>query len=117
MPDVIGAYMPLLLDLDQRLGDRLRAELAQRFDAAWPLPSTAPAAPAYDPRCYWRGPTWVNVNWLLAPVLGEPLRARTLEMVERAGFWEYYHPDTGQGLGGPSFTWSAALCLDLLAAA
>ena len=33
----------------------------------------------------------------------------------RAGCHEYFHPDTGAGLGSPAFSWTAALLLDLLA--
>jgi hypothetical protein len=32
----------------------------------------------------------------------------------RSGFWEYYHPETGQGLGGHTFSW-AAVMLDMIA--
>jgi glycogen debranching enzyme len=65
---------------------------------------------------------WVNVNW--GAVQGfrrhgllEEARAltrQTLELVDRNGFWEYYDPDTGTGLGSEKFSWTAALVLDLL---
>jgi neutral trehalase len=32
----------------------------------------------------------------------------------RPGFWEYYHPLTGQPLGAPYMTWTAAVFLDML---
>jgi hypothetical protein len=35
-------------------------------------------------------------------------------MVEEVGVWEYYNPLTGEGLGSPAFSWTAALTLDLL---
>ena len=38
-----------------------------------------------------------------------------LSLVHRSGHFEYYHPQTGQGLGAPAFSWTAALALDLLA--
>jgi hypothetical protein len=41
--------------------------------------------------------------------------ARTLDLVRRGGFFEYFHPDTGEGLGSASFSWTAALVLDFLA--
>lgn len=63
---------------------------------------------------YWRGPTWVNTNWLLTDALGDDLVARTLELSAREGFREYYDPHTGDGLGATGFTWSAALVLDWL---
>jgi hypothetical protein len=35
-------------------------------------------------------------------------------MLRENGIWEYYDPQTGEGLGSPDFSWSAALALDLL---
>ena len=82
-------------------------------------------APEFDPGRYWRGPTWVNTNWLVIEGLracGEDsaaadLRARTLEVVDRSGFAEYFSALTGEGHGAAEFSWTAALVLDLLARA
>jgi glycogen debranching enzyme len=91
-------------------------------DAPWAVTSTSKSSPAFDPRRYWRGPVWVNVNWFLVRGLersglvaeAEVLRRMTLDLVERSGFAEYYDPRTGEPLGSRSFSWSAALTLDLL---
>ena len=40
---------------------------------------------------------------------------RTLELVDRSGFAEYFSPLTGTGYGAPDFSWTAALTIDLLA--
>ena len=116
--DVIGAYLPLFANLDAPLATRLRAGLQERFRANHPLPSTSPLDPLFEAKRYWRGPTWINTNWLLAddvcgtdPGLGQA----TVDLVRDNGFYEYFDADTGAGLGGESFTWSAALCLDLIA--
>jgi glycogen debranching enzyme len=69
----------------------------------------------------WRGSTWINTNWLLAKGLrthgyddvADSLTAATAEMVERAGFWEYYHPYSGAGQGAQNFGWST-LVVDML---
>ncbi|HEU5060518.1 MAG TPA: hypothetical protein VFU21_28500, partial [Kofleriaceae bacterium] len=74
-------------------------------------------------RRYWRGPTWVNVNWMLVAGLrragaasaADRLAGRTLELVERSGFREYFDPRTGEGCGAEDFAWTAALAIDLLA--
>lgn len=110
--DVIAAYLPLALEgpHSARLQEGLKSYLA----VDWPLPSTSPDAEAFDSRCYWRGPTWVNINWLMAPVLESDIRARTIELVEKQGFREYYDPLTGEGLGAKQFAWTAALILDWL---
>lgn len=81
-------------------------------------------APGFSRRQYWRGPVWVNVNWLLARGLrrhgltapAERLERETLRVVERVGCWEYYDPLNGEGLGSERFSWTAALVLDILAA-
>jgi len=115
--DVIGCYVPLwcrgAVDADKR--GRLLEGLRERYlTSAWPVPSTAPAEPTFDPRRYWRGPTWININWLLVDALGEELAKRTVELVRTSGFREYFHPETGEGLGGEDFMWTAALALDLV---
>jgi hypothetical protein len=66
-------------------------------------------------------PVWVNVNWLLItglenaayPEEVKRLEERTLKLVYENGFWEYYDPLTGQGLGCSQFSWTAAAVLDL----
>jgi hypothetical protein len=45
----------------------------------------------------------------------EDLRASMLRLVHRSGHFEYFHPRTGEGIGAPAFSWTAALSLDLLA--
>jgi glycogen debranching enzyme len=95
----------------------------QRFDAPWPVPTVPLDEPGFEGRRYWRGPTWVNVNWLLAdgleraghPQMARTLAGRTLELVERNGFFEYFDPQRGEGLGSDRFSWTAALVLDILA--
>ena len=67
-------------------------------------------------RC-WRGPSWINTVWLLAPALrrfgyedeAERLLNSCLELVERNGFREYYNPLTGDGLAARRFGWSTLL--------
>ncbi|MDQ3671166.1 MAG: glycoside hydrolase [Actinomycetota bacterium] len=91
-------------------------------EAPWPVTSASKSSPAFDPRRYWRGPVWVNVNWFFIRGLegygllaeADELRRMTLELVSRSGFVEYYDPRTGDPLGVSDFSWSAALTIDLL---
>jgi glycogen debranching enzyme len=81
---------------------------------------TAPAeSPRFEPRRYWRGPVWAIVNWMLADGLtraGESavaarVREDTLKLMDLHGFCEYFDPTDGTGLGGGTFTWTAAIYL------
>jgi glycogen debranching enzyme len=91
-------------------------------EAPWPVTSASKASDAFDPRRYWRGPVWINVNWFLVRGLeqlglsaeAQQLAALTVELVSRSGFVEYYEPTTGEPLGARNFSWSAALTIDLL---
>ncbi|HWG83998.1 MAG TPA: trehalase family glycosidase, partial [Deinococcales bacterium] len=84
------------------------------------VPSTDPESPAFEPKRYWRGPVWAIVNWMIVEGLrayghdglADRVKADTLELLENTGFAEYYHPLTGEGLGGWTFSWTAAIYLD-----
>jgi hypothetical protein len=88
------------------------------------LPSTSPGEPAFEPRTYWRGPVWPIINWLLWHSLSElgysdhadGLRRDSLAQVASGGdFAEYFEPFTGEPLGSPRQSWTAAVTLDWLA--
>jgi hypothetical protein len=38
----------------------------------------------------------------------------SLSLIEASGFAEYYDPLTGEGCGGETFTWTAAMVIDFL---
>ena len=115
-PDVIGAYAPLMLQHAFLGKEEVLQALIKTYSTEYPLPTTAPIHHRFDPRCYWRGPVWVNINWLYHRALEGKmdLASQTLKMVKNEGFYEYYHPHSGVGLGAKDFTWTAALCLDWL---
>ncbi|QKV97863.1 hypothetical protein HUT19_27785 [Streptomyces sp. NA02950] len=85
------------------------------------VPSYDLRGPAFDPSRYWRGPAWFNVNWLLERALrlhgetaaADTLRTTVLEWAAASGFAEYVDPYTGRARGTTSFSWTAALALDL----
>lgn len=76
----------------------------------------------YEGEFYWRGPVWININWYLAQGVrryGEEELAGWIEnsiitLALRHGFYEYYDPDSGRGLGEDKFSWTAALVIDLI---
>lgn len=63
----------------------------------------------HEPR-YWRGPSWDNVTKMLSPYTNccNDLRDITLKLALENGFREYTDPQTGNGLGGHQFGWTAA---------
>ena len=102
--------------LVQRLRDR------SQYWPEYPVPSVPLDAAQFEEVRYWKGPTWVNANWIIVEGLlahGETelaasLRDKTLELVDVAGCYEYFSPITGQGHGATDFSWTAALIIDLL---
>jgi glycogen debranching enzyme len=99
--------------------------LSARFAGAtgYPVPTCDVQSAAFDRSGYWRGPTWVNTNWLVwlgalthrLDAVAELLLGATLRLVRQSGFREYFDPFDGTGRGSHDFSWSAALVLDLLA--
>ncbi len=98
----------------------------KKFGAKHPVPSAPLDSPYFNPKRYWQGPTWINVNWLLIdglkrndqPKEAERLRKATVELVrqnaKKHGFHEYYSPLDAKVAGAPDFSWTAALTIDLL---
>ncbi|WP_111709626.1 amylo-alpha-1,6-glucosidase [Lutibacter citreus] len=87
-----------------------------------------PESERFNPKKYWRGPVWINLNWILYYGLkdygyneiAERVKSDSIELIEKSGFYEYfdarksiYKTDKG-GYGGGNFSWSAALLIDLI---
>lgn len=112
--------------MPQPIADRLVGHLTneREFWSRYPLPTVALDDPKYTSHQMWRGPTWVNINYLLIEglyrsgynTIAYELRRRTLELIAgQADIYEYYDPQTG--LNSPTaasiFGWSAAIYIDL----
>jgi len=110
-------------------GAGTRAQQAELADQArqildlcrFGFPSWDPRRPGFEQRRYWRGPVWSVMNWMIAggldgaghTDLAARIRHETRALVRQSGFFEYFDPLTGDGLGGPDFTWTAAIDLAL----
>lgn len=92
----------------------------KEFGSGFFVPTVSLAEESFDPECYWRGPVWMNVNWFIYHGLknygldkeADKIKRGSLELVEKAGFREYFNPKSGDGLGAEGFTW-AGLILDM----
>jgi hypothetical protein len=90
--------------------------------AITPVPSYDRYGFAFFPTRYWRGPVWININWLLAQGLdrygyedhARHLRKAIVSLCRDEGFYEYFDPLTGTGRGSDLFSWTAALLLDVM---
>ena len=86
------------------------------------IPSTDLEVSYFKPITYWRGPVWINTNWMIWLGLlkygfkqeADLIKQGVLELAENHGFREYYNPYKGKGLGGKDFSWSAALVIDMI---
>ena len=121
----IATLIPLYAGCISKERAKRFVELMQNpkwFGSKWPVPSVPLNSPYFDPYQYWQGPSWVNTNWLIIEGLklygfdeeAAVLREKTLELVAKSGFAEYFNPKTGEPAGAPDFSWTAALTIDLL---
>jgi len=118
-PLITGRMPP---DIASRLVQHLTD--VKEFWSPYPVPTVALDDPKYDPVLMWRGPTWVNINYLLVEGLQRAgyadlactLRRRTLDMMLGArDIFEYYHPETGKPppQAATTFGWSSALFIEM----
>jgi putative isomerase len=112
--------------LPQAVNQRLVGHLLdpKQFWTTHPLPTVAVSDPKYDPAQMWRGPVWININYIFVEALGRAgyaplardLAERTMRLVMgQNDIYEYYNCDTGEAppKAAPMFGWSAACFIDL----
>ncbi|MGH2711807.1 MAG: MGH1-like glycoside hydrolase domain-containing protein [Actinomycetota bacterium] len=120
----VVSFMPLIAPgLDSDLVRRTLASMEglRHCGRDYLLPSYDTHDSDYNPRQYWRGPIWINTDWLLyrgcsaagAVDKAEELRTAILDLVRLNGFREYFEPHGEAGYGADSFSWTAALFLDV----
>jgi len=75
---------------------------------------------SFEEKRYWRGPVWINCNWFIYKGLknkdkffSDKIKNKTIQILEKKGFFEYFSCKNGQPMGAKNFSWSAALYLDL----
>ncbi|RDY60293.1 MGH1-like glycoside hydrolase domain-containing protein [Flagellimonas nanhaiensis] len=115
---------------DKEKAEAMVNTLQQKFggEGRYLCASFDPTHDRFNPRKYWRGPVWINLNWILFHGLNrygyhdlaDRVKTDSLKLIENYGFHEYFdsrktNPDTdNSGYGGDNFSWSAALLIDLM---
>jgi glycogen debranching enzyme len=114
-------FIPLFSGIATEEQAKIIFDLIDEFDLGYPIASYWPKASEFSEKLYWRGPVWININWFLIKGLkrygydakAEEIRQKTIELIEKNGFFEYFNPKTGEGYGEDNFSWTAALYIDL----
>lgn len=124
----ITSLAPLAIpSLDRAIVTRLVAHLNDpaEFALPYPAPSVSKSESSFAPGnargFIWRGPSWINANWLICEglrlhgyeALRQHITERTCAMALRSGFREYYNPFTAEGYGSRDHSWST-LVVDML---
>lgn len=108
--------------IEKRLIEHLTSP--SEFWTPYPLPTVSISDPKFDADQMWRGPTWVNINYLFIeglekcgyPELARELLERTLAVVQlHSDIYEYYNPLTGMHppKAAGIFGWTSAVFADL----
>ncbi len=124
----ISSLFPIALNIPSKYINYLLQHITNRkeFWAFYPLPTVSMDEPSFGPltdtRYIWRGTTWINTNWFIATGLKrhkefkifKRLKEKTIELIKRAGFCEFYDPFTAEpGKAMKGFGWST-LVVDFL---
>jgi len=117
----ISSLFPIILDIPEKYTNSLLEHLTSKkeFWTEYPIPSVSidesSFGPLIDTRFIWRGTTWINTNWFIAEGLlrhkryemYKKIREKTLSLVLKSGFNEFYDPFTGDsGWAMRNFGWS-----------
>lgn len=123
----LSGFLPLFAGIPgkkaaEKLFDYLNStDFCRLHDNCMAVPSFDRQESGFSPTDYWRGPIWINLNWMLREGLvqyghqdyARKIKNTIFELVKADGFHEYYDPDTGDGYGSDRFSWSASLFLDI----
>ena len=119
--DAISNYFILFANLENqeinnKIIDKLKKYNSQKD---YFFTTVNPKDKNFEETRYWRGPVWINSNWIVYQglinkdtIFSSLIKNKTLELLENKKFHEYYNYKTGECLGANNFSWSAALYLD-----
>lgn len=125
---MLSGFMPLFADVPspvraEKIFNYLNSKsFCELSDNCLAVPSYDRQLPEYSSDKYWRGPIWINMNWMLYKGLAryghnkydEQIKETIIDLTKKHGFYEFYNPQNGEGHGARNFSWSAALLIDIM---
>ncbi|MEL6559913.1 MAG: trehalase family glycosidase [Bacteroidota bacterium] len=128
--DEIGGVTSLFANIpDESKASRIHKNLKSLIteDELLLYPSFDPNSALFDPKRYWKGPIWPQMNWLVSKGLkkygyiesSEKVKGDIIKLVSELGFYEYFDPrksaqsGLSAGYGGNEFSWTSSVILDL----
>ncbi len=126
-----SSFSPLFAGIPSKeQAEKMVTVMMEKFgnDNQYLCASFDPTHKRFNPKKYWRGPVWINLNWLLYHGLKDygyddianRVKEDSIEIIKQNGFFEYFdarkeaHQNSIAGYGGDNFSWSAALIIDFL---
>jgi len=116
-----ASFLSFYAGLQHPERDRRLLEHLERIGrrVSYLMPSLDPDDAGFDAIRYWRGPVWFIINFLVGSGLieaghvkwGMRIRNDTRKLAELSGLYEYYCANSGRGVGGDDFSWTAAIWL------
>ncbi|MBV6510362.1 MAG: hypothetical protein JJLCMIEE_03502 [Acidimicrobiales bacterium] len=113
----LDGLLPVLVTAGDDRVERVFAMLGDPalFAGRYGPAGVARADPSFDPDAYWRGATWPQLNYLLWFAAGRRGRLRdqrhlveaTVAGALASGMAEYWHPDSGRGMGAIPQSWTS----------
>ena len=126
--DTSAGFLPLFAgaatrEQAQKIYDRMNSTsfCALNQGNCFTIPNYDTQKEGFESSNYWRGPVWININWMLAHGLrrygytlkADSLQKDLLQLPIRYGFHEYFDSFEGTGYGTDNFSWTAALFIDI----
>ncbi|MEM6865871.1 MAG: trehalase family glycosidase, partial [Bacteroidota bacterium] len=126
-----SSFSPLFAGIpDSARAESMVQTMLEKFggEGKYLCASFDPTHERFNPQKYWRGPIWINMNWMIHhglkrygyKELANRIKKDSLELIENNGFYEYFDARKSNakaqksGYGGNNFSWSAALLIDFL---
>jgi glycogen debranching enzyme len=119
----ISNYFILFADLNDKKVNKKIIESLKKYNQKekYIFSSIKPDHKSFEEKRYWRGPVWINTNWIIYQslknkdkVYAKKIKDKTIKLIEEKNFFEYYSCKNAETLGANNFSWSSALYLDLI---